>query len=125
MATKPGAHPRVGGENQARYQLTVTASGSSPRGRGKRAPTVVGALHPGLIPAWAGKTAVCMASMRREPAHPRVGGENSSSLPSVQLVVGSSPRGRGKLESAPRRLAYPRLIPAWAGKTEVEEVDHE
>ena len=50
--------------------------GSSPLTRGKPAGRAAGQAVAGLIPAHAGKTAVCMASMRREPAHPRSRGEN-------------------------------------------------
>ena len=52
----PGAHPRVGGENEFDTQTDAHAWGSSPRGRGKpcHAPTCTGPCW--LIPAWAGKT---------------------------------------------------------------------
>ena len=35
----------------------------------------------------------------------------------MQDVIGSSPRGRGKRSRRTRRGRFPRLIPAWAGKT--------
>ena len=50
------AHPRVGGENRPFLARREPASGSSPRGRGKRTLTLLGLAPLGLIPAWAGKT---------------------------------------------------------------------
>ena len=72
------AHPRVGGENHAPGGRARVRDGSSPRGRGKlQAP---GRAQPrdGLIPAWAGKTTTHAKTIDILPAHPRVGGENSS-----------------------------------------------
>ena len=70
-----------------------------------------------LIPAWAGKTSpgACRSSPR--PAHPRVGGENTSGKHLWGTWLGSSPRGRGKLGVTVRNEGGERLIPAWAGKT--------
>ena len=74
-------------------------------------------LHIGLIPAWAGKTR--LSSLMRIPcrAHPRVGGENALLISSRILILGSSPRGRGKLKVFRFIGTSHRLIPAWAGKT--------
>ena len=46
-----------------------------------------------------------------------MGGENSDGIAGTRFDAGSSPRGRGKLQDASRRLRLLRLIPAWAGKT--------
>ena len=76
---KDGAHPRVGGENRVFIVRSFHAWGSSPRGRGKR----IGHCWPdsgvGLIPAWAGKTKPSPPPHPGERAHPRVGGENTTS----------------------------------------------
>ena len=53
----------------------------------------------------------------RRWAHPRVGGENRSTVDVCSCASGSSPRGRGKLNPAYFPGLKPRLIPAWAGKT--------
>ena len=50
------AHPRACGENQDIGVLDLTASGSSPRVRGKHALVQLPAHPGGLIPARAGKT---------------------------------------------------------------------
>ena len=111
------AHPRVGGENRIAAPTIFAASGSSPRGRGKRrAPSALARL-PGLIPAWAGKTATATATPSRSTAHPRVGGENWTASRSASLGKGSSPRGRGKRPVNHARPHFTGLIPAGAGKT--------
>ena len=112
-----GAHPRVGGENLSAGSSPSLDLGSSPRGRGK--PWSESGLYDagGLIPAWAGKTAHRLLPLLDGGAHPRVGGENDLTEPIMELMPGSSPRGRGKLDEAKRGKLACGLIPAWAGKT--------
>ena len=50
-------------------------------------------------------------------AHPRVCGENDSSTPVVDGIIGSSPRVRGKRGIVNAARTVPGLIPACAGKT--------
>ena len=75
------AHPRVGGENWEGCHASPRASGSSPRGRGKRVVAVVNTKGGGLIPAWAGKTSSGKWRRIFFQAHPRVGGENAHHSP--------------------------------------------
>ena len=112
------AHPRVGGENNPSPTDSTAHPGSSPRGRGKHPHDRRLRREPGLIPAWAGKTARLTFSPSGAWAHPRVGGENSRSSRARISPGGSSPRGRGKLAVGARRRPMLRLIPAWAGKTQ-------
>ena len=114
-----GAHPRVGGENRNYPNYRPRSLGSSPRGRGKRRRLNGCPANRGLIPAWAGKTFVNTYKLRREQAHPRVGGENPLVLILLFLPQGSSPRGRGKLIVVAMGIGLGGLIPAWAGKTRV------
>ena len=93
------------------------SSGSSPRGREKRARFAWRGPSLGLIPAWAGKTPTDRTRGVRTRAHPRVGGENISSLDVATRPAGSSPRGRGKPVYVWRTDLNAGLIPAWAGKT--------
>ena len=112
------AHPRVGGENVIGTFVAGFKTGSSPRGRGKQV-TVRGAGGSGgLIPAWAGKTPRCQGVSGARAAHPRVGGENMKDPSVAGMPAGSSPRGRGKLDRPEPPRPGPRLIPAWAGKTD-------
>ena len=91
------AHPRAGGENGGVEHIVQHVRGSSPRGRGKRAPHGLAASGP--------------------RAHPRAGGENSHRMAGTEYPEGSSPRGRGK-PTFRRKIRPPtRLIPARAGKT--------
>ena len=94
------AHPRVCGENK---QLSIDVwrdNGSSPRVRGKHTPPIVVVCGEGLIPACAGKTVAIKAAQSATTAHPRVCGENSQLGIGRVMLWGSSPRVRGKLESA-------------------------
>ena len=113
------AHPRVGGENRRGGGSRSGHPGSSPRGRGKRPRARQRRRPPGLIPAWAGKTASHARSDPGRPAHPRVGGENEIGCGVAFAACGSSPRGRGKPNTCTQRIPTHRLIPAWAGKTTV------
>ena len=112
-----GAHPRVGGENVSMAPLGSQGWGSSPRGRGKQRHTTKTLTFVRLIPAWAGKTGVYLVTTVYWLAHPRVGGENAQWKSRASRNCGSSPRGRGKPDSAKRERYVPGLIPAWAGKT--------
>ena len=93
--------------------------GSSPRGRGKPTLVVMYFTLCGLIPAWAGKTRSPTRQAARSPAHPRVGGENQRRAEEQLALAGSSPRGRGKHSQRDQGRLARRLIPAWAGKTEL------
>ena len=111
------AHPRAGGENFGELAGEFAASGSSPRGRGKRTPRTAALDKARLIPARAGKTTRGRRRRWPCPAHPRAGGENSPRFFPPRTPRGSSPRGRGKLAGHQACHASGRLIPARAGKT--------
>ena len=111
------AHPRVGGENNDTSGLSQSATGSSPRGRGKRGEVTPRGFFQRLIPAWAGKTLPGGFEVGGQRAHPRVGGENPALHDTRRRPHGSSPRGRGKQQFGGEHLGAFRLIPAWAGKT--------
>ena len=108
----------MGGENDFDIVALFDVLGSSPRGRGKR-PAIEAAFTPRrLIPAWAGKTRPQFRLAPTRRAHPRVGGENSKTGAVEIATSGSSPRGRGKPLEVQDAGGVPRLIPAWAGKTD-------
>ena len=56
LAQRTTAHPRACGENEARREIVVSSSGSSPRVRGKLLLVQHVADDGRLIPARAGKT---------------------------------------------------------------------
>ena len=111
------AHPRAGGENILRSVGGPHAQGSSPRGRGKPELTMEDATALGLIPARAGKTRQATKRALPSRAHPRAGGENADLEHAHRRLLGSSPRGRGKLNPRKIQRVRERLIPARAGKT--------
>ena len=111
------AHPRVCGENVSPRRAACARTGSSPRVRGKRRRCPAARQRPGLIPACAGKTCSRARAPSRASAHPRVCGENPRTVPANSMIVGSSPRVRGKRSRRPARRRRAGLIPACAGKT--------
>ena len=114
---RPGAHPRVCGENGWPCHQPSPLTGSSPRVRGKQFRTTRVTTVCGLIPACAGKTQWPLPVRFLHRAHPRVCGENSCYQTRPSVFVGSSPRVRGKLPLAFLAAKAGGLIPACAGKT--------
>ena len=112
-----GAHPRVCGENLIALGADLSAQGSSPRVRGKRASNLRRRGLDRLIPACAGKTASSERSRSPRRAHPRVCGENAAENSDKDVVTGSSPRVRGKHSIRFPNRSRRGLIPACAGKT--------
>ena len=99
--------------------------GSSPLTRGKPQRRGRWQRRNRLIPAHAGKTRRDRLRAILRWAHPRSRGENRLPTPLGRIRQGSSPLTRGKRGSPEGFRGGPGLIPAHAGKTEVEEVDHE
>ena len=111
------AHPRACGENNTKRCKSWSATGSSPRMRGKRLLTSSMRRLAGLIPAHAGKTMEGEEEILPPRAHPRACGENAAENSDKDVVTGSSPRMRGKREQTAGVQAVAGLIPAHAGKT--------
>ena len=86
--------------------------------RGKRPAAGCGWCREGLIPTYAGKTAVWRRRTGGTGAHPHVCGENSSSSEVRGGMTGSSPRMRGKRNGFPASAPWWGLIPTYAGKTD-------
>ena len=114
-------HPRVCGEHRPGRPLVWCDGGSSPRMRG--ALKMLGDVHAGrgIIPAYAGSTALLPVLYRMQGDHPRVCGEHSASRQSNRRVPGSSPRMRGAPERVPVQDLGRRIIPAYAGSTSHRE----
>ena len=69
-------HPRIRGEH-ASFQMALRAArGSSPHTRGARGAGPMVSARRGIIPAYAGSTAVASASGRAVWDHPRIRGEH-------------------------------------------------
>ena len=112
-----GAHPRSREENIDAWKLPERHVGSSPLTRGKRYSVHRLTCACGFIPAHAGKTSHDPAHQSASTAHPRSRRENDLTEPIMELMPGSSPLTRGKLDRAAGPGQVVGLIPAHAGKT--------
>ena len=92
-------------------------TGSPPRGRGKVFLTDLVRVVVRITPAQAGKSRRCClpGSPRRD--HPRVGGEKVALQAALNGLIGSPPRGRGKVTLTYYYRQLERITPAWAGKS--------
>ena len=115
------AQPRACGENLIGLGADLASMGSSPRMRGKPLGVVAACGQSGLIPAHAGKTCQVILLCVSSQAHPRACGENMAPRQPITLIMGSSPRMRGKRRPSRSTRRRRGLIPAHAGKT-VEDV---
>ena len=106
----------MGGEKEAIQVAAMVKKGSPPRGRGKGRKRSRPSPAQRITPAWAGKRAWLPRSLPRQEDHPRVGGEKAHSTISRQTMLGSPPRGRGKVSWHDRTGRSPGITPAWAGK---------
>ena len=112
-------HPRVGGEHWLIFIKTRLLYGSSPRGRGTPGAPLTTGHSFRIIPAWAGNTRDTAPSLADLTDHPRVGGEHATSPATSRKDLGSSPRGRGTPAELQLVIVLARIIPAWAGNTEL------
>ena len=110
-------HPRIRGEHSVRHSSSVSLSGSSPHTRGAQERIARGAVHRGIIPAYAGSTCRGCPSRRPSGDHPRIRGEHNVKFPRGRCLSGSSPHTRGALSDVHGRHRRARIIPAYAGST--------
>ena len=110
-------HPRMGGEKKTSPHITASCQGSPPHGRGKGVSGLPPRGHPGITPAWAGKSGgpLYPASFARD--HPRMGGEKRLLLGIGCKGLGSPPHGRGKVLVTRSFVSRTGITPAWAGKS--------
>ena len=111
-----GDHPRVGGEKSGNGGVRPMWQGSPPRGRGKAHVLRPRCLRPGITPAWAGKRSWAYINGILARDHPRVGGEKVHVYGIHGRLIGSPPRGRGKVLQNHHFRLQPGITPAWAGK---------
>ena len=110
-------HPRVCGEHCATAFTMFSVSGSSPRMRGTPFSGSLLIAWLGIIPAYAGNTAIFHEFPSYIWDHPRVCGEHHDCTRRACPSVGSSPRMRGTRERHDRRFSRRGIIPAYAGNT--------
>ena len=95
-------------------------SGSPPHGRGKVGAILNAGLADRITPAWAGKRFPSFSPAVHPEDHPRVGGEKLEKLVKGALLIGSPPRGRGKVSFFTHIDVHKGITPAWAGKSFVD-----
>ena len=110
-------HPRVCGEHYDGAASTIRPLGSSPRMRGTLRPQGRDAAGPGIIPAYAGNTALLNEMILSEEDHPRVCGEHPKEHIGADMQKGSSPRMRGTPGGEASEESDRGIIPAYAGNT--------
>ena len=110
-------HPRACGANAADNATKIGNAGSSPRVRGKLfgGHGIHGEMR--IIPARAGQTTSFHPPNAMSPDHPRACGANRTATTNEDVVIGSSPRVRGKLCGKQVGRCRVRIIPARAGQT--------
>ena len=74
-------------------------------------------ITPGITPAYAGKSRGCPAACILRRDHPRVCGEKALLCLSLQQILGSPPRMRGKAFPSIKTILLMRITPAYAGKS--------
>ena len=88
-------HPRIRGEHMRRWRRAGRCRGSSPHTRGARGGVLVDVAGSGIIPAYAGSTAVAPAGGGAVRDHPRIRGEHRKMRAMAGNLKGSSPHTRG------------------------------
>ena len=101
-------HPRACGANAADNATKIGNAGSSPRVRGKLfgGHGIHGEMR--IIPARAGQTTSFHPPNAMSPDHPRACGANRTATTNEDVVIGSSPRVRGKRADVRRICAQGR-----------------
>ena len=112
-------HPRIRGEHRCRTGGSCRRVGSSPHTRGAPSQLLDGGRQLGIIPAYAGSTATSTATTNLTKDHPRIRGEHGDNADYMMKSRGSSPHTRGARPCAPFCPGAPRIIPAYAGSTDV------
>ena len=118
-------HPRIRGEHAFTVKKWAKGDKSSPHTRGAQilGDTVGGAR--GIIPAYAGSTSTGPTTIPRRSDHPRIRGEHSGRRLTPHGHHGSSPHTRGAHNLHPRNRSPRRIIPAYAGSTNLHHYPRE
>jgi len=112
-----GVDPRGGGGDRIRHTVSAPDKGGSPRGRGRLGGRDAGPRRQGWIPAGAGETSFHSGRAARFRVDPRGGGGDIIDRPEMAMMMGGSPRGRGRRLSRQEWSARAGWIPAGAGET--------
>ena len=110
-------HPRVCGEQFMLLSLQKAVIGSPPRVRGTVQLDFAGLDGARITPACAGNRDLYIYSDVEEEDHPRVCGEQGSSMGVFSSYAGSPPRVRGTGAGAVEAAPAGRITPACAGNS--------
>ncbi len=113
------AHPRLRGEHRDGRRGRCTDAGSSPSTRGAHGGLEPYGVDNGLIPVYAGSTVSVRFHYAPGSAHPRLRGEHRQQRQPRCLLPGSSPSTRGAQPGEAVAGLGIRLIPVYAGSTQV------
>ena len=114
-------HPRACGEKMYASISICAVWGSPPRMRGKAVLFRMFHGGDGITPAHAGKRKPTLPAERQTRDHPRACGEKTERKLPTAAAKGSPPRMRGKAYLETSAQAFPRITPAHAGKSCVEQ----
>ena len=117
-------HPRIRGEHVGQGVGDALLGGSSPHTRGARDGFGRVDLAFGIIPAYAGSTQPPGPIVEYRKDHPRIRGEHWATDVCTTEGGGSSPHTRGALSAAQAATYRTRIIPAYAGSTDVLRHSH-
>ena len=109
--------PAYAGKSSLLSIVLLPVQGSPPHVRGKDAVKRHSARGFGITPAYAGKSRGCPAACILRRDHPRVCGEKALLCLSLQQILGSPPRMRGKAFPSIKTILLMRITPAYAGKS--------
>ena len=110
-------HPRIRGEHVSVERAVIKSAGSSPHTRGALADDDRDGIVRGIIPAYAGSTAVGGSPPAQTRDHPRIRGEHKDFGMPIRRFAGSSPHTRGAHHARMVQATPRRIIPAYAGST--------
>ena len=122
--TQHGESPRGRGEHTRSAPNGTRQAGSSPRARGAQGRPGRRGDRVGIIPAGAGSTTRHRTRRPTSTDHPRGRGEHYEMSTGMDRRFGSSPRARGAPPGPDRHPRARRIIPAGAGSTSRQAVDH-
>ena len=114
-------HPRLCGEKIRIHRVRQSFTGSPPPMRGKVTSFTTQSHNARITPAYAGKSSFQNRSFSSREDHPRLCGEKRMIDLSVSWVRGSPPPMRGKVICRIVFKSYPRITPAYAGKSKLPD----
>ena len=112
-------HPRIRGEHKPDQIGHLSIQGSSPHTRGALHVACRAISRGGIIPAYAGSTAIATATESVLRDHPRIRGEHLTVVVNASFGLGSSPHTRGAQNKRITANRHSRIIPAYAGSTRI------